>query len=484
MSDLVFTNASQLAAAIRERHVSATEVLEIQLSHIEDHNPTLNAIVTLNDEPARELARQADEEIAQGTIWGPLHGVPITIKDLFFTKGLRTTFGQKGFANFIPKRDSTVVARLKAAGAIILGKTNLPCPSIDFQTHNSLFGQTNNPWNHSYTSGGSSGGGAAAVAAGLSPLDIGSDLGGSIRIPAHFCGVYGFKPTEHRVPSMPPTKLNTTRHLLATGILARSIADLKLGLSIIEGPDNREWAISPITPTTSTPRPLTDYRFAWSDDFGVPLTEETASTIAKIAAKLTHLDCWVERRQPQDLDFNEVWHTFGEIAATEGMISQPALSRWLVGSISSLLPTQFLPGGPIVQGYVRGASLDMRRYMEALTRRDRLIRVMEEFLASCDVWICPVTPGPAFTHRQTVNPLGPPIEVEDQTIPYWLWGACYTSIFSLTGNPVVVIPVALSKEGLPIGIQLVGKRRHDHELLTVAEQLAEVIGPYQRPLGY
>ena len=249
MQDLAFHSASHLATAIQERQISAQEVLDRHLRHITRHNSALNAIVTLNDGSAREQAQQADAALAEGTIWGPLHGVPITIKDLFFTEGIRTTFGYKGFADYIPNRDSTIVARLRAAGAIILGKTNLPYPSTDIQTHNPLFGRTNNPWNLNTTSGGSSGGGAAAVAAGLSPLDIGSDLGGSIRIPAHFCGVYGFKPTEHRVPSMPPTKLNTTRHMLATGILARSIADLKLGLRINEHPRRKRtgYHFTPLT---------------------------------------------------------------------------------------------------------------------------------------------------------------------------------------------------------------------------------------------
>jgi amidase len=188
-----------LARAIRERTISAKEVLEADLAQIALHNPKLNAIVTLDEERARQRAKEADEAIARGENWGPLHGVPVTIKDFYATAGLRTTCSYKPLANYIPQQDATVVARLRSAGAIILGKTNLPMLGLGIQTDSPLFGRANNPWNLNYTPGGSTGGGAAAVVAGLSPLELGGDGGGSIRLPSHFCGVFGLKPTEHRV---------------------------------------------------------------------------------------------------------------------------------------------------------------------------------------------------------------------------------------------------------------------------------------------
>ncbi|NEO92949.1 MAG: amidase, partial [Moorea sp. SIO3G5] len=199
MSKLVFLSASELAKAIRDRTVSSVEVLDAHLEHIALHNSKLNAIITLDAENAYQRATEADDALGRGEIWGRLHGVPVTIKDSLETKGLRTTSSYEPLANYVPTQDATVVARLRAAGAILLGKTNTPKLTTDFQTNSPLFGRTNNPWNLDYTSGGSTGGGAAAVAAGLSPLELGSDLGGSIRVPGHFCGVFGLKPTEHRV---------------------------------------------------------------------------------------------------------------------------------------------------------------------------------------------------------------------------------------------------------------------------------------------
>src|SRR6266702_1136870 len=200
MMDIVFSSTTQLAAAIRAGHVSATEVLEAHLAQINTHNPALNAIVTMNAEQARKRAHAADKALARGQVWGPLHGVPFTLKDAHATAGMRTTTGFPPLADYVPHEDSTVTARLKAAGGILLGKTNVPVMLADYQSNNPIFGRTNNHWNIERTSGGSSGGAAAALAAGMTPFEIGTDLSGSIRIPAHFCGLFGLKPTEQRVP--------------------------------------------------------------------------------------------------------------------------------------------------------------------------------------------------------------------------------------------------------------------------------------------
>jgi len=199
MKDIVFSSTTQLAAAIRAGGVSATEVLEAHLAQIATHNPALNAVVTMDAEQAHKRAREADEALARGEIWGPLHGMPFTLKDAHATAGMRTTTGFPPL-DHVPHEDSTVTARLKTAGGILLGKTNVAMLLADYQTANPIFGRTNNPWNVEHTPGGSSGGAAAALAAGMTPFDIGTDLSASIRIPAHFCGVCGLKPTEQHVP--------------------------------------------------------------------------------------------------------------------------------------------------------------------------------------------------------------------------------------------------------------------------------------------
>ncbi len=489
MTDLVFQSAHQLARAVRERKVSATEVLEAHLAQIALHNPKLNAIVTLDEERARRRAKEADEAIARGENWGLLHGVPVTIKDFYATAGLRTTCSYKPLANYIPQQDATVVARLRSAGAIILGKTNLPVLGLGIQTDSPLFGRTNNPWNLNYTPGGSTGGGAAAVAAGLSPLELGGDGGGSIRLPSHFCGVFGLKPTEHRVSLAGlvlglPGGSRGWRHLTVAGPLARSVEDLRLCLSLIEGSDNREWEVPPAPVENATQRPLSQYRFAFSDEFGgVPVTAETREAIKKLAVTLEQMGCRVEYRNPPNFNFVKALLTYGEIAGAESVAAVSGLER-LRWRMLSLVPSRVVNAGPVAHGFARGGALNMRWYTEALTRRDALIGAMQEFLSDWDAWICPVAAGSAFTHRQMMSILGSPLEVDNQKLPYWVWGISYTAVFNLTGNPVVAMPFGQTKEGLPIGVQVVGRRWRDMELLSVAQKLTEVTGVCQRPPGY
>lgn len=272
MSNIVFWTATQMAKAIRDRQVSSEEVLEAHLKQIEMHNTKLNAIVTLDKERARQQAKAADEAIAKGELWGALHGVPITAKDCYETAGMRSSCGYKKFFDYIPAQDATIIARMKAAGAIVLGKTNMAILASDMQTV-SDFGRTNNPWDLARTTGGSSGGSAAAVAAGFVPMDLCTGLGGSARIPAHFCGVFGIKPTEHRV-SMAGAWISPVegeaglQYMYAPGVMTRSVEDLKLWLSIVEGLDER-WIDTPPSPTAAADsRPLQSYRIAWADTFG------------------------------------------------------------------------------------------------------------------------------------------------------------------------------------------------------------------------
>jgi amidase len=485
---LVFAAAHELARAIREREVSAVDVLEAHLQQIARHNPTLNAIVTLDEERPYQRAKAADAALARGEIWGPLHGVPVTIKDAFETARLRTTSSYKPLANYVPQQDATVVARLRAAGAIILAKTNMSLLATDYQSNSPVFGPANNPWDVRCTTGGSSGGSAAVVAAGLSPLDIGSDLGGSIRVPSHFCGVFGLKPTEHRVSSAghipdwcvpgSPGVPRSVRHMGVYGPLARSVADLRLCLSLIEGPDGRQAAVPAVPAARMAEQMLRGYRIAWSDDFGgVPVTAETRAALEMLAGRLTQLGCRIERHNPPGFDFTAAWQTWGEIAGAEVGAALPAHLRFLFRVLFLTMRGR----SPINRGIVRGAGrLSMRQYLRALARRDALIAVLERFLTDWDAWLCPVTVGPAFTHRKT----GALIEVDDQRVPYMMGAGAYTSVFNLTGNPVVVLPAAHSREGLPIGVQVVGRHWSDLKLLAIAEQLVEVTGPFQRPPGY
>ena len=480
---LVFSSAQEVAAAIRDRRVSAVEVVDAYLARIARHNPALNAIVTLNEEEALARAREADTALARGEVWGPLHGVPVTIKDSFATAGLRTTSGFAPLANYIPAVDATVVARLRAAGAIVLGKTNLPMLVHGFQSDNAIFGRSNNPWDLERTPGGSTGGGAAAIAAGLSALEVGSDYGGSVRIPAHYCGVYSLKPTEHRVSTVGhipdlPGQSRGVRHVATPGPLARSVQDLALALQVIAGPDPRQPEVPPVPLVPAVPRPWDALRVAWADDFGrLPVTRDTRTALAGLVAALEERGCTVAQCLPDDFEFPDLWETYGELRQCE---VGGAMSPELEEECAARFGVNAASDDPELRGMARRLNATLRQYTETLTKRDAHIAAVERFFETWDALLCPVTVGPAFPHCAP----GTPIDVDGRPVPYRLGGTGYTSPFNLTGHPVVVLPLARSAEGLPIGVQVVGQRWGEMKLLAIAEQLVEQTGPFQRPPGY
>jgi amidase len=478
MIKIVFQTVSQISNSIRNKELSCSEVIEAYLDQIDILNEGINAIITLDKEEARLKANEADKAIKKGEELGSLHGIPITVKDIILTAGIRTTFGLKSRYSFVPVMDAAVISRLKDAGAIILGKTNIP-KGNDIQCNNNLFGKTSNPWNLAYTSGGSSGGGAAAVAAGLSPLDIGSDLGGSLRIPAHCCGIYALKPTEYRVPSSPPRRIRSIRHMLVSGVLARSVEDLRLALSIMEQPkldnaDHMDWEVPPQINEQYSKQSIEKYRFAWTDDLGIPIGSETKYLMKCLAQEISELGSRIEYKKPIDFDFDDSFKTFIEIVTTESLLGSSKIIRGL-SKLLGFFPISLFSKSPVVQGYINGSKQNLYKYAEALTRRDYLSFKMDKFLSKIDVWICPVAPGPAFKHQKS----GKPIQVDKAKVSYWSWGCKCTSIFSITGAPVVVIPLG-TVNGLPVGVQLVSRRWSDMKLLHIAELISEKLNKYKQ----
>src|SRR5918992_4591123 len=286
MDDPIFTHAHDLTTAIQRREVSSVEIVDAHLAHIERHNPRMNAVVTLHEDGARAGAREADAALDRGEVWGSLHGVPITLEDCHPTSGVRSTWGGlPRLADYVPEEDGTVAARLKAAGAILLGKTNGPEIWPD-----SVFARTNNPWDLAHTPGGSSAGVGAALAAGFTSLDIGLDTLGSIQNPAHYCGVYGMRPTEHRVPMSGVFFLDPARKfrvMSVAGPMARSVEDLRLALRVIAGPDGLDTHVPPV-PWRDLERPkLGDLRIAWSAEFPESSTQdEIRAVVESVAQKL------------------------------------------------------------------------------------------------------------------------------------------------------------------------------------------------------
>ncbi len=474
-----FSSALELASAIRERRASAREITELYLARIERHNGALNAICTLDAAGARRRASDADEALARGELWGPLHGVPMTIKDALETAGLRTTGGHPPLRNHVPERDAPAVARLRAAGAILLGKSNVPPLSADYRADNPIFGRTNNPWDLARTPGGSTGGGAAAVAAGLSAFDVGSDLAGSVRTPVHFCGLFGLKATEHRIPNAghipePPGEPRAVRHMNVLGPLARSVGDLAVLTRILSGSDDAEPDVPPLRWPEPEQKTLRAQRIAWSSSFaGIPVTRETRQGIEKLAAELSRLGCAVEERNPDGFDFDAAWETWGEIAIAERAATGRERSAERVAALNATLGERYA----VARGSAKGVRAGVAEYMVALNRRDALSAVLERFFARWDAFLCPVTVGPAIPHV----PFGTPIDVDGQQVPYFIAGTAYTCPFNMTGHPAVVLPLTRSKEGLPIGVQVVGRRWSEPALLALCEHVALVTGPFTPP---
>lgn len=477
MSNVTTWTATDLARRIGNRTVTSAEAVEAFLSRIETDNPSLNAVVTLDEEAARRRAREADEALDRGERLGPLHGVPFTVKDCWETAGLRTTCGYPPLADHVPNRDATAVARLRDAGGILLGKTNPAMLAADWQTDNPVFGRTDNPWDPGRTPGGSSGGSGAAVAARLSPLDLASDSGGSIRVPAHFCGVAGLKPSEGRVPArghVPDWHFpgreprGLLRHMGVYGPIARSVEDLQTAFSVLAGPDPREPRLPPLPRPDLPSSDPASLRIAWTDRFGAaPVGADTLGALGELVEALEASGSVVEQVEP-DLAFESAWRSWGEIAAAE---IGAGMSPWLRGMF--LLRFLFMADrfSPSRKGLMRGIRLSAAGLVTALARRDDTIRGVERVLDGRDVWLCPVAATPAFGHRKP----GSPIPVDGVETPYILAAAGYTTPFSLSGHPVVVLPVGRSRDGMPIGVQVVGHRWRDERLLAVAAVLEEMV---------
>src|SRR6266516_2048119 len=417
--DIVFSSTMQLAAAIRAGHVSAIEVLQAHLAQIDARNPTLNAVITLDAGRAHERAREADAALARGEHWGPLHGVPFTLKDAHATAGMRTTTGFPPL-DHVPQADSTVTARLKAAGGILLGKTNVAMMLGDYQTTNPIFGRTNNPWNIERTPGGSSGGAAVAQASGMTPFEIGTDLSGSTRIPAHFCGLFGLKPTENRVslagliPGL--TTPRSVRIMSCIGPMARTIEDLALLYSIIAGPDGRDTEVQPVPVDKMPQLELKHLRVAFAPSCpGLTVAAEIRGAVEELAKQLRPLCAVVKEAALPQVDFNQ------------------ELPR--AGALIGMITGAFQP-----EEQEQPATL--AQYLEALDRRDQSILAWEQFFEKWDVLLCPPSMVTAFPHCEP----GSPLRVDDQEVIYWAVSG-HGTLFNYTGHPAVVLPYKLDRDG-------------------------------------
>jgi amidase len=458
-TELIYASATAIATAIRQKEVSALEVVEAHLARIEQVNPQLNAVVQLAGETALAEARAADAALARGDIKGPLHGVPMTIKDSLDTAGVISTAGTTGRRAFTPAQDATVVARLRRAGAILLGKTNTPEFTLGAETDNLVYGRTNNPYDPALIPGGSSGGAAAIVAAGGSAFDLGTDTGGSIRQPAHFCGIVGLKPTSGRTPRtghIISYDLGALDSLTQIGPLARFVEDIKLILPIIAGPDWRDPAIVPMPLGDPAAVKLKGLRVAYYTDNGaVSPTPETVATVRAAVAALAEAGAVIEENRP------------AEVPPTVGLWRQLLVAdgvAWLRRLLDEAGTTETHP--LLSDRFLKTEPISCAEFTALLTRLDRVRSAMLAFMENYDAIICPANAFPAMPHG-TVFAKGD--------------GYTYTRIYNLTGWPAAVLRAGTSPEGLPIGVQIVARPWREDVVLAIAEQIERTLGGYQRP---
>jgi amidase len=465
--------------APRNGRLTSRAATEAHLERIARVNGPINALVVVDREGALKAARAADRAAARkGARLGPLHGVPITIKEAFDVAGLRTTSSHPPLKDNVAASDASIVARLRAAGAVILGKTNVPELCADFQTDSPLFGTSKNAWDDRRTAGGSTGGGAVAVAARLSPLELGSDIGGSVRNPAHYNGICSMKPTEWRVPGhghVPdlPGKTRVVRYMGTFGPLARSVEDLELALRIVAGPDGYE-AEAPPVPIGPTPRlTASDLRIAVLESNPlVQVSDDTAKVVQATARLLSKAGAKVKRAEPGALDWQQAWDDWSDLFQYMIQALRPVVLR-------ERLFAKANASDPSARSAARGARLDMAQFFAVLDRRDRTMRQCETFLDDYDAWLMPVMPDAAFIRQSQKEPL----MIDGRPHPYFFAGTSYNFLANLTGQPSIVLPCGFSKDGLPIGLQLTGKRWGEAKLLGVAKVLEKLLPPCPVPPG-
>jgi amidase len=451
--------AAEMARRLRAGELSAREVMQAHLDRIADRNPRLNAIVTLDPERAIDGAQRADEALARGAAAGPLHGLPVAHKDLALTRGMRTTFGSPLFRDFVPDQDSLIVERLRAAGAIAIGKTNTPEFGAGSQTFNPVFGATLNPYDDTKTCGGSSGGAAVALAARMLPIADGSDMGGSLRNPASFCSVVGMRPSPGVVPSWPVADAWST--LSVDGPMARTVADVALMLAAIAGPDPRSPVCSAASLASSPlERDVRGVRIAWWTTLGgAPVDSRVRRVVNAQRRVFEALGCCVDDAEPDFTDFDAVFKTVRALAFLAGVAPRIGARR------SEVKDT-------IRWEIDRGERLTAVEIAWALTRRTELFHRMREFMARYECFVLPTTQAPPFDVTQPY-----PTEIDGvrmETYIDWMQ-SCY--FISVVSNPAISVPCGFTDEGLPVGLQIVGRHQDDWGLLQIAHAFEQARGP-------
>lgn len=480
MTQIVHLSASALTARIRAGEITSSELLELYLSRIEELNPKINAVVTMDIEGARQQAEKADKALARGESLGPLHGLPITIKDGFETAGMRTTSGVAIYQNHIPKINATAVQRYVDAGAIIMGKTNVPEFCADSQSYNNLFGITNNPWDLGRSPGGSSGGAVAAVAAGLTGLELGSDIAGSIRLPAAWTGVYGHRPSYGIIPFRghipPPPGILAEADLAVAGPIGRSAEDLQLALKILAGPNRLNaagWQLKLPKPRANA---LKQYRIAaWLEEKGFPVDNAVHAQLTEMIAALRSAGATVDEHARPIFNAADSYRTYQKLLTP---ILAGGFPPKVLQMLEQIAETQ---GESTEQGiFAADATINHRQWLAANAKRVAHRHFWADFFKRYDVLLCPVASVPAIAHDTEQAQILRTIMVNGQAEPYSLllkWAGLFTHVYL----PATSAPVGRTAAGLPVGVQIVGPYMEDLTNIDFARRLAKVIGGFEPP---
>ena len=463
MGNIIYASAKSMAQSVRDKEVSAVELVEAHLGRIEEVNSALNAVVQLAAERARAEAVEADAALARGESKGALHGVPFTLKDSIDTEGIITTGGTLGRKDFVPAADATVTARLRAAGGILLGKTNTPELTYAGETDNLVYGRTNNPFDLSRAPGGSSGGAGAIVCCGGAAFDIGSDTGGSVRGPAHYCGITGIKPNSGRVPRtghIVPHSFGAVDSLTQNGPMARYVEDLALILSIISGPDWDDPHIVPMPLGNPADVDISGLRVAFYTDNGLRVpTDEIVAAVRSAANALEDAGCLVEEDLPRAIPDNPDINN--QLSQGDGQ----AGARRLLAKYGTTETHEWMTR------LLEKASENMvsvGEYTAVLEKIDSYRSAMLGFMQNYDVIVCPVSAFAALPHGESMTD-------ENRS------GINYTATYNITGWPSTVVRGGTSPDGLPIGVQVVARPWREDVSLAVAQYLEGALGGWQRP---
>jgi amidase len=483
LGSLAFASASTAAKAVSRGEVTSLELMRATLERVEMYNPRLNAIITLLAKDALAAAEAADKLAKSGEELGPLHGVPVTVKDCFEMKGVRTTAGSKSLANHVPTHDSAPVERLKAAGAIIIGHTNVSEMAFDWQSYNDIFGTTNNPWDLKLTPGGSTGGGAAALAAGLTFLEVGSDIGGSIRVPSHFCGLYGHKPSlgtvsaRGHIPPAPGLPVGEPVFSVA-GPMARSAEDLNLAMKILGGADGeaeKAWTWTMLEPKK---KKLDYYHIGYvTDDPSCRTSSEVKTPLAKMINALKDAGVEAEEGWPEGIEPKRLFDDYRYIRYASSAGAQTNTR------IKELLEVENVDDGSDEYIAAHAYASPVKDFQDALWRRAQAQEAWRDYFGDFDAFLTPVTFVPAFPHSHDmpmkVRTLQTPEGVRRyEELRFWI------SFATLCGLPATAAPIGNTSSGLPVGVQIIGPYLEDATTIDLAEKLGEVTGGFRVPPGY